>query len=306
MALTLVEKRTWQTGAVMPIKLKQREAFDRGCKRIARRLLRDCKDMLGPAFSKKPKKHTHDTRTHLKRLRALIRLVQPLLGEEIYRRENRCYKRAARKLAGARDAAVMLATFDAAASKLTTVASESLAALRQPLAKAAAPASEPSENKRKKVRDELRAARRRVADWPLTGKGFELVQPGLRATYCACRRSLRAAERSRSSEAIHELRKHAKYLLYQLQFLQGKTGALAERVNQLSDLGHHLGDHHDLAVLYALLDSQSHGDAEIAAGQQMRVYLQQQMAELETAALPLARQCLKLPPAQFIRAAASV
>jgi CHAD domain-containing protein len=56
----------------------------------------------------------HDARRCLKRLRALIRLVRPALGDGAYRRETERVAGAGRLLAGARDVHVMRLT----ASKL--------------------------------------------------------------------------------------------------------------------------------------------------------------------------------------------
>ena len=55
----------------------------------------------------------HDTRKALKRLRALVRLLRAELGERQYKREHAILRDAARRLAGARDAEVMVGTLDA-------------------------------------------------------------------------------------------------------------------------------------------------------------------------------------------------
>ena len=291
----------------MPIALKQREAYDRGCRRIARRLLGECTTMLGPTFEQHAEDHTHAARTHLKRLRAMLRLLRPKLGEQIFCEDDRCYKRAGKKLAAARDATVMLETFDTTTNTMpaTSAPNDAIKMLRSALVEAAASDAQLGEEVRAKLRDELRQARRRVADWPLTQPGFALVQPGLQATYRKCRRALRAAERKPTAESMHELRKHAKYLLYQLQFLRGKAGALNEQINQLSDLGHRLGDHHDLAVLHQFLDALPADDAAEAMRQPLQVQLAERMRELEAIVLPLARQCLTQRPAEFVRAVGS-
>jgi CHAD domain len=54
----------------------------------------------------------HATRQSLKRLRALVALMRYELGEEVFKREWSCFRRAGRLLAGARDAAVIADAFD--------------------------------------------------------------------------------------------------------------------------------------------------------------------------------------------------
>ncbi len=55
----------------------------------------------------------HETRKALKRLRALLALLRPELGHRRYARENAALRDCARRLAGARDAEVMVGTLDA-------------------------------------------------------------------------------------------------------------------------------------------------------------------------------------------------
>ena len=54
----------------------------------------------------------HETRKALKRLRALLVLLRPELGAKRYARENAALRDCGRRLAGARDAEVMLGTLD--------------------------------------------------------------------------------------------------------------------------------------------------------------------------------------------------
>ena len=54
----------------------------------------------------------HEARRSLKRLRALIALARPALGEAAYRRENERFRDIARLLSASRDNAVLLSTLD--------------------------------------------------------------------------------------------------------------------------------------------------------------------------------------------------
>ncbi|MCW3057232.1 MAG: domain containing protein, partial [Solirubrobacterales bacterium] len=57
-------------------------------------------------------KAVHEIRKALKRLRALVRLLRHELGEEAFARESAALRDAGRRLAGARDAEVLLDTLD--------------------------------------------------------------------------------------------------------------------------------------------------------------------------------------------------
>ncbi len=58
----------------------------------------------------------HDVRKCMKKLRALLRLAREELGEEVFKRENACFRESAQRLSGLREAAVRMAT----AEKLQT------------------------------------------------------------------------------------------------------------------------------------------------------------------------------------------
>ncbi|HKN40971.1 MAG TPA: CHAD domain-containing protein [Acidimicrobiia bacterium] len=59
-----------------------------------------------------PDEAAHDARKRAKKLRALLRLVRPELGDDVYRRENRALRDAARRLSPVRDAWVLVETLD--------------------------------------------------------------------------------------------------------------------------------------------------------------------------------------------------
>ena len=59
----------------------------------------------------------HDARKHLKKSRALLRLVRPALGSKAYRRENDALRDAGLALSGARDADVLVETVDKLAAR---------------------------------------------------------------------------------------------------------------------------------------------------------------------------------------------
>ena len=54
----------------------------------------------------------HEARKDLKKLRSTLRLVRPVVGEEVYQRENERYRDASRRLSETRDAQVLAETID--------------------------------------------------------------------------------------------------------------------------------------------------------------------------------------------------
>jgi CHAD domain-containing protein len=229
-----------------------------------------------------PERAVHETRKALKRLRALLRLLEPNLGEEVYAREDAAIRDAGRRLSGSRDAEVLLATLDGlieshpgklagrggVARLRAHLSSERDGAWRSTLADSAA---------RVLTLEELRACRVRVAAWePPQRHGVELVQPGFTRVYRQGRRRYRRAAHGRGERtlALHPWRKRVKDLRYAAEALQWREDAVKGRAKPkgrrarrrrarareqaawlrrlargADDLGELLGQEHDLAVL---------------------------------------------------------
>ena len=63
----------------------------------------------------------HDARKCCKKLRAVLRLVRPALGEPSYREQNAAYRDAARLLSSVRDRWMLVETFDALTKRYGTL-----------------------------------------------------------------------------------------------------------------------------------------------------------------------------------------
>ncbi|HEY2397468.1 MAG TPA: CHAD domain-containing protein [Solirubrobacteraceae bacterium] len=221
----------------------------------------------------------HDTRKALKRLRALMRLLEKELPPRSFAVENACLRDMARRLAAARDAEVMLGTLEQLLSRHPRKLGRrrSLARLRQQLAaerdRAAADAMLGDAAARRAVIEELRASRARVLQWRLPERpGMELASEGLGRIYRQGRKRHRRAARGRGerTRAMHEWRKRVKDLRHVAEMLdrrdpvgcgdRGRRGGTgrgrklreAARIRRLAKradaLGEVLGEDHDLAV----------------------------------------------------------
>jgi hypothetical protein len=224
----------------------------------------------------------HETRKALKRLRALLALLRGELsrdgepdgwesrgpesdaGESRYVRERNALRECARRLAGARDAEVMVDTLEALWQRHPALGRRQavLALHAQLVAERDAAASGIEDPQlRAAVAGELRAVRARVDAWELRERGFELVAPGLERVYRQGRRGLRVARRRRDVEALHTWRKRVKDLRYAAETLdraspaessrdRGRDAAHVRRIARRADrLGEMLGEEHDLALL---------------------------------------------------------
>jgi CHAD domain-containing protein len=207
----------------------------------------------------------HETRKALKRLRALMRLIEHQLGSAQYERHSDALRNTAQRLSRARDAEVMLATLD------TLIARHPRKLARQrgvrQLRKRVLAEQQRSERKvlsdpatRTALLTELHAFRGHVAAWQLTERpGIALVEHDLANLYKqGKKRHLRVLRgKSEPTSALHQWRKRVKDLRYAAEMLQHrdapKRRPADKRLRQLASragtLGELLGEDHDLAVL---------------------------------------------------------
>jgi CHAD domain-containing protein len=135
------------------------------------------------------KEAIHDARKALKRLRALVRLLRGELGERHYKREHAILRDAARRLASARDAEVMVGTLDALLERHPRKLGRRrpLSELRKQLIAERAAAERATlgdRAMREEVLRELGGLRERVRRWNLPARpGVALVERDLQRIY---------------------------------------------------------------------------------------------------------------------------
>jgi CHAD domain-containing protein len=227
-------------------RLQSGEPLPEGIARIARGRIDHAVDELRGKTDSTPEQAVHEARKDMKKLRALVRLARGELGERTYTRENACFGDAARELAGARDADVMLATLKELElpsglgwelrKRIQDGHSEQRSDGREAAARGAAAI--------------LEEARGRIDDWPLERDSFAALSEGLKRTYRRGRRELEETHAEAGTEALHEWRKRVKQLWYHASLLRCAwppvMTAFAGEAHELSD---RLGDDHDLAML---------------------------------------------------------
>jgi CHAD domain-containing protein len=201
------------------------------------------------------KEAIHETRKALKRLRALVRLLREELGERQFRREHEILRDAARRLAGARDAEVMVDTLDALLRRHPRKLGRRrpLIELRKLLVAERAVAARQTlgdQTTRGEVLRELSGLRERAQRWELPKRpGIAIVENDLRRVYRQGRARMRLLARGKGgAHASHEWRKRVKDLRYTAEILRLRS--LAHRADELGEV---LGEEHDLVVLAGLL-----------------------------------------------------
>jgi CHAD domain-containing protein len=241
----------------------------------------------------------HQVRKRCKKLRGLVRLVRPAFAG--YQRENTAFRDTARLLGPARDAKVMVETFDAL---MEAAADDTLSRELQPVRQALLERRENLADSRtdldarlRRVLLRLRRARQRVAGWQLDDSGFDALEGGLKKTYRRGRKALRAAYADPGAGKFHDWRKRVKYHDYHLRLLRNSWPAMMHCTRDATDaLGDLLGDDHDLVVLRALLtsDPEVYGSAtEIHRTVEL---IERRSAALREAARPLGERVFAEKP----------
>ncbi len=183
----------------------------------------------------------HDIRKHLKKVRALLRLVRSGLADQP--EENAALRGIGLALATRRDAAVRLTCFH----RLFPDPPKALLPLHDRLAADSHPvASLPPD-----LTDALRAIRKRARHWSLDGKDKAILTQGLSDTR---RKALDAAKAARakpgSEPHFHDWRKQVQQHWFQARLFAPCWPDLFKPIVDSADrLGDILGNHHDLSVL---------------------------------------------------------
>jgi CHAD domain-containing protein len=290
----------------MSFELKADESLRKGVRRIVRKQMEGALEYLtGP--NKGPRDEAvHEARKCFKKIRAVLRLVRPAISTKSYRGENICFRDAGRPLTEVRDAKIFIETLDQLIEHFKEhVTGRSFADVRQTL-------KSNLRDVRKRVLDEqnafavvsetVRQAQERIKSWADVPNKGAVVRAGLEDVYRRARDAYEAAAGDPTVEELHEWRKQAKYLRYQLEVLRPIwPGRMEELANEADRMGDLLGDDHDLAMLRRLLTEDPGRFGEEGDREVLLALLDRRRVELEEEALLLGRRFFQDNPRDFAR-----
>ena len=192
----------------------------------------------------------HQVRKRCKKVRAVLRLVHDRLGD--YPEQNALFRDLAQSIAGARDTAVMLKTYDELAQSLASPPNAD-AEVRRQLNNGNEITTDDTPDLDRTLHEAiatLRAARPRY-EAPAFGRGGNgALAKGLRKTLRTARKRKTRATKQPSTEAFHEWRKGVKNDWYHTRLLQDAAPRVMKaRRKVLRQLAETLGNEHDLATL---------------------------------------------------------
>lgn len=286
----------------MAYRLKKNESVPEGLKRI---VVEEIDSAIGELSTTRNRDEAiHEARKSLKKVRGVVRLVQPELGR-LYRSENEHLAGIGRTLSELRDATAVIEVFDSLMEKFKeALRKDALGSIRRGLQNAKR-GTERALNADKAVEQTLRtlrATRKRVKNWPLKLDGFSAVEPGLKERYRRGRGAMTFARKQQTPESFHEWRKRVKDHWYHVRLLESAwTDLLEAREGSLKNLETWLGDDHNLVVLCDTIQKDPASFGEPTDIQLFMALSHQYQRELRENALSLGERLYEEKPGAFVQ-----
>lgn len=273
--------------------------LDAELRRIARAEIARSRAALGDADRDEG---LHRARQRFKKLRGLLRLVRPALGEA-GRFEDRRWRDAARRLSQARDATAMIEAADALRRRfddrrsapvlrhVCAVLAERRDAIRNESEDFDAPLAATLADL------EAGAAAEDALPWPQEAAA---LADGYADNYRRARRGFAKAAADADPEHWHDWRKRVKYHWMHVRLLEAADPkAMKPRRDKAKRLADLLGDDHDLTVLQVLLE----GEAKLYGRKAAHVLelMDHRRREMRAAALQLGGELFEARPKEMAR-----
>ncbi len=252
----------------MAFRMDPNQAMETEARRIADKQLQLAIAGLGAADGADGDRRIHTARRHVKKLRALIHLVEPRVEQE-RRHGQRRLRRASRLLAPVADSEALVRTLDALCCRYPDALPPAVQTeLRAVLGRREREVRRRVDFRRLrlKVAGQLAAEQVRVRTWQLGGAGVDAVAAGVRRSVRRGRRSMRRALARPTTRRYSTWRRRVKELWFQLRLIEGCTGGrLIEDQRRLEQLDGVLGEAHNCALLCdALVAGALHSRADTA------------------------------------------
>jgi hypothetical protein len=205
-------------------------------------------------------KAIHEARRHVKKVRAVIRLVQPALGDSYYGANTRM-RIVSRMLAPIADGEAVVDTMARLKQRYgTQLSRRTLVSIRTALVERSNRIDRKAQLDRvlPRAASILRRQRRRLEAWTMNTHGFRAIAPGLESSMRRARRAMRRAIAEPTAERYHVWRQRVKDLWLQVRLVerQGCRGLAVDR-RRLEVLDGYLGEHHNVMLLEQVLTTEA-------------------------------------------------
>lgn len=202
----------------------------------------------------------HDARRRVKKIRAVIRLVRPVLDKP-YRSVDADLSDVSQLLAPVADGQGIINTLNALAQRYHNVLPKRTASsIRSELVEREkrVDSQAKAEHVLQRAASALRSERSRVKRWQLSAKGFNALEPGLKESFRRSRQAMKTARLHPTPEKYRTWRRQVKDLWFHIRLIESRCGnQLMGYQRRLEALDGVLGEYHNLVLLRDVLVTDS-------------------------------------------------
>ena len=286
----------------MSYRLKAKESIAEGIRRVVLEEIDSAEKELSGQGSKR-ETAIHEARKSVKKVRGVLRLMRPELGNT-YCNENARFRDIGRRLSEVRDTVATIEVFDCVLDKFKDgIQRNGFDSIRRALQKNKLETEE-RVNLEKLMQSSvsaLRAAKRRLKTWPLKADGFSAVAPGLELTYRAGRKALAQVKKDPTPENYHYFRRRVKDHWYHVRLLESVwTEVMQAHEASLKKLETWLGDDHNLVVLCQQLHTEPEKFGDGNTAQLFTSLAEQYQKELRENATSFGERAYEQKPREFV------
>lgn len=286
----------------MSLRLSNKMSPVAGVRRLARRELSKAVDAL--TQPRRPAESVHVARKHVKKVRALLRLVRKRTGSKFFLSENKALRELGRQLSTVRDAQVVLAVLNGLRETATRQPElGALKTLHEQLTQSNVGAAS-LDLSAKAARDrasEFKRCRLRVKRWPLKKLIWSDLAAALARSYQRSQRALARYDARRTLPNLHEWRKRTKDFWYQLMMLESLLPRSLRRLaTVVESLTEAQGEAHDLDLLQTLINTERR---QLSAADRTLILelIQKRLGKRERKILKTGQKVFREPPEHFAR-----
>ena len=285
----------------MSYQLNVDQSLGDNCRRIFRKQIDGA---LSVAKGKKEPADTpvHAMRKHLKKARAVLRLVREEIGRDSFRQQDDRLRDVGRLMTEIRDAEVRLQTvrqIEHAIHRRHNVAFRKIDMLLRFELENFLVAFHGWEKQAMPLLERVRDA---IEKWAIGDYARKQLRQAVRRTYKRGRNALAVVKAKPSTANFHKLRRQVKLLGYQLRILEPLNRVVVGTVSdELTDLGHLLGRVHDLSFLGDRLRRERDEPDWAKRDEDLLGTIESSQAELERDGLEIAERFFAERPRDFAR-----
>ena len=242
----------------------------------------------------------HETRKHLKKARAALRLVKKEIGRGLFKRQDHCLRDVGRLISDIRDAEVRLQTVRQLQGLTRRQKRRSYRTVEEMLTLELANFVAAFADWQTQAITMLESVCNEIDTWPVDQLNCQQVRRAVQQTYKCGRKALAHAQATCTPEDFHSFRSEAKQLWYQLRILRPTNPVVLKNLaDELRAIGDLLGRAHDLSFLGDRL-SQERGNSQFEReGHQLLVLIESSRSDLQRAAAELAERFFAERPRDF-------